>query len=144
MTPGKNQKCFIAGAFEPKRQRLVYAEGDRKASWLFLNLLRALLEAYARAGRIYVILDNHVIHQHGIVECRLRDHGGKIHLYFLPPYCPEANRSERIWLNLHNNVMRNHRCRALAEMMSNIRRSFMPGSGIIIQLLANHAKALRR
>jgi transposase len=122
MTPGKNQKRFIAGAFEPKRQRVIYAEGDQKASRLFLNLLRALLEAYARAGRIHVILDNHVVHQRYIVERRLRDHGGKIHLYFLPPYSPEANRSERIWLNLHHNVTRNHRCRALAEMMSNVRR----------------------
>lgn len=122
MTPGKNQKRFIAGAFEPKSQRLVYAEGDRKASWLFLNLLRGLLEAYAWASRIYIILDNYVIHKSRIVERWLRDHGGKIHLCFLPPYCPEANRIERIWLNLHNNVTRNHRCHGLAELMSNVRR----------------------
>ncbi|MFP2924295.1 hypothetical protein ACLESO_03555 [Pyxidicoccus sp. 3LG] len=36
-------------------------------------------------------------------------------LHFLPPYCPEGNRIERLWLDLHANVTRNHRCRTLAQ-----------------------------
>ena len=34
LTPGKNEKRYLAGAYDPLRQRLVYVEGDRKASWL--------------------------------------------------------------------------------------------------------------
>lgn len=58
LTPGKNEKRYLAGAFEPLNHRLVYVEGDGKVNWLFLNLLRALLEAFSRASRSHVILDN--------------------------------------------------------------------------------------
>jgi hypothetical protein len=93
MTPDENQKRFIAGAFDPKHQRLVYAEGDRKASWLFPNLLRSLLEAYAWASRVYVILDNYVIHKSHIVQRWLREHGGRIHLCFRRPTAPKPTAS---------------------------------------------------
>ena len=46
ITPDNNERRYLAGAYEPLRGRLVYVEGERKASWLFLNLLRALLESY--------------------------------------------------------------------------------------------------
>src|SRR5437870_4358786 len=46
MTPGKNQKHYLAGAYDPHRQQFVGVDGDRKATWLFLNLLRALWFAY--------------------------------------------------------------------------------------------------
>jgi transposase len=29
-------------------------------------------------------------------------------MHFLPPYCPTDNRIERVWLDLHANVTRNH------------------------------------
>jgi transposase len=35
----------------------------------------------------------------------------------LPPYCPDHNRIERIWRDLHDNVTRNHRCKEMAELM---------------------------
>jgi len=65
--------------------RLVYVEGDRKASWLFLNLLRALLEAYATARTIHVILDNFIIHKSRVTKAWLAEFGRKIRLHFLPP-----------------------------------------------------------
>jgi hypothetical protein len=33
----------------------------------------------------------------------------RIQLHFLPPYCPDENRIERLWLDLHANVTRNHK-----------------------------------
>lgn len=120
VTPGKNEKRYIAGAFDPIRWRLVYVEGDRKASWLFLNLLRALVSAYSWARRIHLILDNYVIHKSNIVQKVLRSME-KIRLHFLPPYCPSENRIEREWLDLHATVTRNHRCRTMEELMENVR-----------------------
>src|SRR5688572_4690975 len=34
----------------------------------------------------------------------------RVALHFLPPYCPTVNRIERLWLDLHAVVTRNHRC----------------------------------
>lgn len=49
------------------------------------------------------------IHKSRIGLAWLAAHGAKIRLHFLPPYCPEENRIERPWLDLHANVTRNHR-----------------------------------
>ena len=121
VTPGRNQKQYLAGAFDRRRQRIIYVEGDRKSSVLFLDLLRLLMQAYRWARRIHIILDNYVIHKSKIVHQWLRVYGAKIRLHFLPPYCPEGNRIERVWLDLHDNVTRNHRCRNLRALMTNVR-----------------------
>jgi transposase len=121
VTPGQNEKRYIAGAYDPISQRLIYVEGDRKASWLFLNLLRALEEACPQVRRIHLILDNYVIHKCRRVVAALRGMP-RIVLHFLPPYCPDENKIERQWQDLHANVTRNHTHRTMAELMLAVRR----------------------
>lgn len=120
LTPGKNHKAFIAGAYDPRTGRLVCVDGDRKAVWLFLNLLRAILVVYRSVRRIHLILDNYVIHKSQAVEAFLQTIGQKIRLHFLPPYCPEENRIERLWRDVHDNVTRNHRCRTLQDLLDQV------------------------
>ena len=36
----------------------------------------------------------------------LAEWGDRICLHFLPPYCPNHNRIERVWKDLHDNVTR--------------------------------------
>ena len=45
---------------------------------------------------------------------------GKVVLHFLPPYCPNDRRIERVWLDLHANVTRNHRCKSIEELMAHV------------------------
>jgi transposase len=118
LTPGKNRKAYLAGALNHRTGNIVWVEGDQKRSWLFLNLLRALLGTYRRARVLHLILDNYVIHKSRIVQMALAECGHRIRLHFLPPYCPDENRIEMLWLQLHNNITRNHRCRTLKELLS--------------------------
>jgi hypothetical protein len=101
MTPGKNQKDYLAGAYDPHRQAFVGVDGDRKATWLFLNLLRALWFAYRWARMIHVILDDYVIHKTERVQQLLRQMGAKIRLHFLPVAAPG-----RSPLHAHEEVLR--------------------------------------
>ena len=71
--------------------------------------------------RIHLVVDNYVIHKSRLTERALRDLGGRIVLHFLPPYCPDHNRIERVWLDLHANVTRNHRCTTLNALLANAR-----------------------
>ena len=48
--------------------------------------------------------------------------GHRIKLHFLPPYCPDHNKIERKWKDLHAAVTRNHRCGTIEELMSNVER----------------------
>jgi len=123
MTPGKNVKRYLAGALNAITGELSWVEGERKTSTLFLVLLWHLLkDIYPTAKRIYVILDNYRIHSSRQVELALANTEGRIQLCFLPPYCPDHNRIERVWRDLHENVTRNHRCRTIGELMGEVRR----------------------
>jgi transposase len=123
LTPGCNQKRYLAGAFDPKTRKLIWVEGDRKNSLLFLQLLYKLVtQIYPKARRIHIILDNYSIHDSQQVQLALKTElGSRLVLHFLPPYCPDHNRIERIWKDLHDNVTRNHRCATIEELMAEVR-----------------------
>jgi transposase len=123
LTPGCNKKCYLAGAWDPKTRRLIYVEGQRKNSLLFLELLYKLAtKTYPNAKRVHVILDNYGIHDSLQVRLALKTAtAAKLKLHFLPPYCPDHNRIERIWKDLHDNVTRNHRCVSMEDLMVEVR-----------------------
>jgi transposase len=122
-TPGCNQKRYLAGALNPKTGKLTWVEGDRKNSLLFLDLLYKLVtKTYRGARRIHLVLDNYGIHDSQQVQLALKSPAAsKITLHFLPPYCPDHNRIERVWKDLHDNVTRNHRCAGMEELMTEVR-----------------------
>jgi transposase len=121
MTPGKNVKCYLAGALDVRTGLLTWVEGERKTSALFIVLLQRLRANYAKATVIHVILDNYRIHDSKIAQAALQGFAGRIRLHFLPPYCPKENRIERLWQDLHANVTRNHTCRTMKALMIEVR-----------------------
>jgi len=122
VTPGKNEKRYLAGALDVRTGVLTWVEGQRKTSYLFLDLLDQLVREHGGAPRLHLILDNYRIHSSTIVEAALRGYlAGRVVLHFLPPYCPEHNRIERLWQDLHANVTRNHTCSSMAALMNEVR-----------------------
>jgi transposase len=121
VTPGKNAKNYIAGALNAADGKLVCVEDSSKCSALFCRLLWQLASRHPAAKTVHVILDNYIIHTSKLTQQNLRSLGGRIVLHFLPPYCPDANRIERTWRELHANVTRNHRCRTMNELMHHVR-----------------------
>jgi len=121
LTPGKNQKRYLAGALNARTGRLTWVEAARKDSQLFiLQLWQLVGRDYPQAKRIHLILDNYRIHSSLQVQAALARLEGRIVLHFLPPYCPDHNRIERVWRDLHANVTRNHQCRTLTELMDEV------------------------
>jgi transposase len=120
-TPGQNVKRYLAGALDVRTSQVHWVEGLRKTSALFLALVDQLRRTYTRAPLIHVILDNYRIHDSKIVQAALRGWGGRIRLHFLPPYCPNDNKIERVWQDLHANVTRNHRCPDMTALMREVR-----------------------
>lgn len=123
MTPGQNARRYIAGALDATTRRLTWVEGERKNSLLFIALLHRLVAAYPdEAKKIHVILDNYRIHHSRLTRAVVESLGGRIVLHFLPPYCPQHNRIERLWLDLHAEVTRNHERSTLNDLMRDVRR----------------------
>jgi transposase len=109
LTPGKNVTRYVAGALNAESGQRCWVSEERKTSQLFLDLLAHLLDRYPAAAALHLILDNYGIHTSKAVQAARASWAGRIRLHFLPPYCPTENRIERLWLDLHANVTRNHR-----------------------------------
>jgi len=121
VTPGKNQKFYLAGALDVRTGRLHTTGAASKNAALFCQLLWLLASRYRRARCIHLIVDNYGIHKARLTRKTLAAFGGRIVLHFLPPYCPDANRIERVWQDFHANVTRNHRCKTLNHLLERAR-----------------------
>ncbi|MFW6060914.1 MAG: IS630 family transposase [Phycisphaeraceae bacterium] len=120
-TPGQNRKRYLAGAMDAQTDRVHWVRGEKKNSRLFIDLLDRLLKAYAEKRMVHVILDNYRIHSSRQTQAWLDEHGERIKLHFLPPYCPEENRIERrLWRELHRNVTYNHQCQTMEQLMREV------------------------
>jgi transposase len=116
VTPGQNVKRYLAGAKDVRTGLVHWVAGAHKRSGLFIDLLKRLLKVYPSAKVIHVIVDNYIIHKSRQTQLALAGMP-RIRLHFLPPYCPSFNPIERVWLDLHAEVTRNHRCGTIEELM---------------------------
>jgi putative transposase len=121
ITPGQNQKRYLAGALDHLTGKVVSCIGERKTSALFLELLKALDAAYSADAyrRLYVVIDNYRIHKAKVVAQWLAGHP-RIELLFLPTYCPKANPIERVFWEVHDKCTRNHRRTQIEELVGDV------------------------
>lgn len=122
LTPGQNVKSYLGGAMEVGSGRITWVKANRKNSLLFIALLNELVKRHPQVRRIHVVLDNFKIHDSQASRTAVKQWDGKVVLHFLPPYCPNDNRIERTWLDLHANVTRNHCCRTMDELINEVIR----------------------
>jgi len=121
ITPGTNKKHYLAGALNAKTGKIIWVHSKKKDTCLFLALLRRLIKQYCRKKRIHIILDNSRIHlSKAVLRALEQEFCEKIVFHFLPPYSPEHNRIELLWLKLHANVTRNHRAKTMGELMRKV------------------------
>ena len=121
MTPGQNQKHYLAGALDLTTGTVHHCLGPRKTHALFRDLLTQL-EAYYPAEqytRVYVVVDNYKIHKAKAVEQWLAAHP-RVPLLWLPTYCPRANPIERAFGDVHDCCTRNHQRKRLPDLVADV------------------------
>jgi putative transposase len=121
VTPGQNQKHYLAGALELRTGRIVHCTGFRKTNVLFRALLDTLERRYSKArfDHVYVVVDNYGIHKAKAVERWLAAHP-RFTLLFLPTYCPKANPLERALGDVHDKCTRNHQRKRIEELVGDV------------------------
>ena len=109
LTPGTNEKRYLAGALDITTGTTQHWVWYRNTTGLFLDLLVTLERAYpAREfSCLAVVVDNSTSHYAGEVEKWLGAHP-RFQLLFLPTYCPKANPLERAFGEVHDKCTRNH------------------------------------
>ncbi len=137
LTPGRNEKRYLAGAMHARTGRLTWVSGERKTSRLFIELILALCRQYRRARVIHLVVDNWKVHDSRQTRQVLAELGGRVRLHFLPPYSPDDNPIERVWKDFHDNVTRNHRYRRMGWLMQaaegylQLRNAVLGGRGML-------------
>jgi transposase len=121
MTPGTNEKNYLAGALDIVTGKLLHCVWSRKTSGLFIDLLRVIDGAYSARDyqHIFVIVDNYKIHKAKAVEQWMKAHP-RFELVYLPTYCPKANPIERAFGDVHDKCTRNHKRKRLRDLVGDV------------------------
>lgn len=121
LTPGTNEKNYLAGALDIVTGKLLHCVWSRKTSGLFIDLLKVIDGTYCwrQYQHIFVVVDNYKIHKAKVVEQWLAAHPG-FELVYLPTYCPKANPIERAFGDVHDKCTRNHKRKRLRDLVDDV------------------------
>jgi len=121
LTPGTNEKRYLAGALEVGTGTLPHCVWYRKVTGLFLDLLDLLDRAYPAADFtcLTVVADNAKIHHAAEVAQWLAAHP-RFELLYLPTYCPRANPIERAFGDVHDKCTRNHTRKRIGHLVKDV------------------------
>jgi transposase len=123
MTPGTNEKNYLAGALDLATGKMLHCVWFRKTSGLFIDLLKVIDGTYpaCQYTNIFVVVDNYKIHKAKVVEAWLQRHP-RIELVYLPTYCPKANPIERAFGDVHDKCTRNHQRKRLRDLVGDVKK----------------------
>jgi len=121
VTPGDNEKCYLAGSLHWRTGVLFTTEGPKRDADLFVRHLHELRRKLRRYRKIHVICDNAKFHWNcWAVWEFVAKYGERVVLHFLPKYAPECNPVERVWWHLREAITRNHSCQDLPELIEQV------------------------
>lgn len=104
-TYGKHEGAKLFAAINYETGQVHHREEEKADVAAFIRFLRDLLMAYP-SGKIAMVLDNSRIHHATELQPFLKKHD-RLHLVFLPPYSPNLNPVEGLWLWLKADVVNN-------------------------------------
>jgi transposase len=98
---GQRFSLNMISAISPKGNlRFMIVTGGVGAK-VFIEFLKRLM--HGRRRPIYLIVDGHPSHRSKLARDFVGSLGGKLKLFFLPPYSPELNPDELVWNDVKNN-----------------------------------------
>ena len=123
MTPGTNEKRYLAGALDLTTGTITHCVWYRKTTGLFLDLLDTLDRTHPAPAltHLTVVADNAKIHQAEKVQKWLAAHP-RFELLYLPTYCPRANPIERAFGDVHDKCTRNHTRKRMWHLVQDVKQ----------------------
>jgi hypothetical protein len=135
MTPGKNEKHYLAGALNLTTGAILHCLGARKTNVLFRDLLQLLDQTSPapQVTRTYVVVDNYCIHKAKAVQQWLAA-PPRFTVLWLPTYCPRANPIERAFGDVHDKCPRNHTRKRLRDVVRDMEQHLRHNDPWLYQL----------
>lgn len=98
---GQRFSLNMISAISPKGSlRFMVVHGGVGAR-VFIDFLKRLM--HGRQRKVFLIVDGHPSHRSKTARRYVDSLGGKLKLFFLPPYSPELNPDEFVWNDVKNN-----------------------------------------
>jgi transposase len=123
MTPGTNEKRYLAGALDLTTGTIPHWVWYRKQTGLFLDLRETLDRTHPAPlfSHLTVVADNAKIHHAQKVQQWLAAHP-RFEVLYLPTYCPRANPLERAFGDVHDNCTRNHTRKRMWALVQDVKQ----------------------
>jgi transposase len=123
LTPGTNEKRYLAGALDITTGTITHCVWYRKQTGLFLDLLDTLDRSHPVPlfTHLTVVVDNAKIHKAQKVQQWLAAHA-RFELLYLPTYCPRANPIERAFGDVHDKCTRNHLRKRIWHLVQDVKQ----------------------
>lgn len=123
LTPGTNEKRYLAGALNLATGTITHCVWYRKQTGLFLDLLETLDRTHPAPffTHLTVVADNAQIHKAAKVQQWLAAHP-RCEVLYLPTYCPRANPIERAFGDVHDKCTRNHTRKRMRSLVQDVQQ----------------------
>lgn len=123
LTPGTNEKRYLAGALDIATGTITHCVWYRKQTGLFLELLDTLDRTHPAPlfTQLTVVVDNAQLHKAKKVQHWLAAHP-RVELLYLPTYCPRANPIERAFGDVHDKCTRNHTRKRIWYLLGDVKQ----------------------
>jgi transposase len=123
LTPGTNEKRYLAGALDLATGTITHCVWYRKQTGLFLDLLDTLDRTHPAPlfTHLTIVADNAKIHKAAKVQQWLAAHP-RFELLYLPTYCPRANPIERAFGDVHDKCTRNHTRKRIWHLVQDVKQ----------------------
>src|SRR5512144_827438 len=123
LTPGTNEKRYLAGALDITTGTITHCVWYRKQTGLFLELLDPLDRTHPASlfSLLTVVVDNAKLHKAKKVQQWLAAHP-RFELLYLPTYCPDANPIERAFGDVHDKCTRNHTRKRMWHLVGDVKQ----------------------
>src|SRR5262245_37633126 len=123
LTPGTNEKRYLAGALDLTTGTITHCVWYRKQTGLFLDLLETLDRTHPALlfTHLTVVVDNAKLHKAKKVQQWLAAHR-RLDVLYLPTYCPQANPIERAFGDVHDKCTRNHTRKRIWHLVQDVKQ----------------------
>lgn len=131
--PGSPHFVHLFGAYNWHTGTVLYQTHDRKHSEHFIDFIEHLMASVPPAQKVVLVLDNASYHRSQASLAALSLFEERLHIVWLPKYCPFLNPIERFWLHLKNLAAANqlhqdseHLTQAIAQVIQQQNQSDFP------------------
>jgi hypothetical protein len=118
---GKREYLHVVGAYNWRTDQVTTVEVERKNTTGFITFLEEVLVKTYSTQAVILVMDNASYHYSAEVRAMLTLFAHRVHVIWLPQYCPELNPIERFWRHLKQTAWANTLFDTIHALCQNVR-----------------------